>query len=206
MFLATLLYFKSISIFFLFLSLSHWKQLRMRSSHTDQFWREFQMHMRMLVFVRGQAVVWLVVQCFVASGNTNRPLKHTVIRKKSHSLLIASSGWDWHLLLDWYSSWLGPRESYKKELCCVVPFCMRCSRILGLVPTCNWCLTEESSAAHYTRQPFRLLLKPQRLSLLWTPPAMLNWATSCECAVDKLLPFAVLHDILPNKIAKHILC
>ena len=74
------------SILSLFLSYifipSHCKQLHMRSSRVlTSFGWSFKMQTSMLVFVRGQAVVWLVVQCFGASRNSNRPLKETVIRK-----------------------------------------------------------------------------------------------------------------------------
>ena len=74
----------------------HCKQLRMRSSRTDHFWQEFQN-------AHEYAGVCQRSGCRRQRELYFIPLK-TLLFENSHSLLIASSGWDGHLLLqDWYS-------------------------------------------------------------------------------------------------------
>ena len=124
-----------------------------------------------MVFVRGQALVWLVVQCFGASGNSNRPLKETVILK----IILWCSAMDRHLLMDWYSSWLQTESHRRKNLL----YSMFCGDHESWCPT--WCLTEDSSAAHYTRQPLTGCCSSPRdcrfcghHQLWWTEPLAVN--------------------------------
>ena len=121
------------------------------------FGRSFKMQMHMLVFVRGQTAVWLVVQCF-GTARAGTLIDQSVIQKIATAWLVIMLALDrmdtccWtHTVADW------DQETHRRKklavLYCTVLFC-------GAQESwcCTWCLTEESSAAHYTHQPFRLLL------------------------------------------------
>ena len=137
-------------------------------------------------------IVWLAVQCFGASGNTNRPLKQTVVQKIVICCsLLALDGMDTCCWTGTVADW--DRESRRRKklavLCCSVvlkspgatlgvwqkrvqqPIILTAVQAAAQVQDCHCCRHNQ---------------------LCWSEPLAVN------VLLTKLLPFAVLHDILKS--------